>query len=64
MFCDVAGGPSIDFWENLGDVATGKLVRDRGYFGEVFRLILSVARPFISLFASPKSSWRLGNDLG
>ena len=56
MFCDVARGPSSDFRENLGDVAIGKLVRDRGYFGEVFRLILSVARPFISPFASPKSS--------
>ena len=63
MFCDVAGGPSMDFWENLGDVAIGKLVRDRGYFGEVFRLILSVARTFISPFASPKSSWRSVNDL-
>ena len=56
MFCDVARGPSSDFRVNLGDVAIGKFVCDRGYFGEVFWLILFVVRPFISPFASPKSS--------
>ena len=44
MFCDVAEGPPIDFRRNLGDVAIWKLVRDFGYFGEVFRFILAVAR--------------------
>ena len=63
MFCDVARGPSSDFRKNLGDVTIEKFVRVRGYFGEVFRLILSVARTFISPFASPKSSWRCVNDL-
>ena len=47
MFCYVAEGPLINFWENLGDVAIWKLVRDYGYFGDVFRFILSVARSFI-----------------
>ena len=50
MFCDVAEGPPIDFRRILGDVAIWKLVRDFGYFGEVFRFILSIARPlFIRL---------------
>ena len=47
MFCDVAEGPLTDFRRFSGDVAISKLVRDYGYFGDVFRFILSVARSFI-----------------
>ena len=59
-FRDVAEGPPSGFRRFLGDVAISKLVRDYGYFGEVFRFILSVARPFIVR----SHRWNVAEDEG